>query len=49
MKGQLLEVQKRLQANLGSALEACNAVLTESVTSTDFPPTGIDNVSCLGY
>jgi len=49
MSGQLLEAQKRLQANLDGALEACNAVLTECGTSADLPPIGTDSVCCLGY
>ena len=49
MSGQLLEAQKRLQANLDGALEACNAVLTECGTSADLPPIGTDSVRYLGY
>ena len=44
MSGQLLEAQKRLQANLDGALETCNAVLSECGSSADLPPIGTDSV-----
>lgn len=46
MSGQLLEAQKRLQANLDGALETCNAVLSECGSSADLPPIGTDSVCC---
>ena len=46
MSGQLLEAQKRLQANLDGALENCNAVLSECGSSADLPPIGTDSVCC---
>lgn len=49
MSGQLLEAQNRLKANLDSALENCNAVLTECGSSADLPPIGTDSVCCLYY
>ena len=51
MKGQLLEAQKKLQANLDGALEICNTVLTECETSTDLSPIagGTDSVCYLSY
>ena len=47
MSGQLLEAQKRLQANLDGALETCNAVLSECGSSADLPPIGTDSVCCI--
>ena len=47
MSGQLLEAQKRLQANLDGALETCNVVLSECGSSADLPPIGTDSVCCI--